>query len=497
MAIPFIEGKEDLEIKVKCGLTFSVPNDISLITPYVLLEQEDWFELEAPFVRSLLKEGMNVLDIGTNYGLYGLCAAKQVGPGGKVYCFEPSIVCTRHLNKTIAANKLANVEIIQKGLSNFVGTTSFRVEDNTELNQFVDSPAGDANVEIIEVTTLDVSDEELGWPEIDFVKMDAEGQEKNILEAGERFFLKHSPLVMYELKHGTDINTDLIEAFEAIGYRNYRLVPGARVLIPFNKNERIDGFQLNLFACNASRSRQLKEMGLLIESFDSAQDKPAGEDYWREYFDAFPYAAMLQPHWDKYIAAKGTEDSWANMKAALNAFASYKRTEANPELAVSSLFKSLEILLQEADQRPGFAILMSLSRVALEAGEQELALTALSNLYEALSGGASMGVFQPFLLPLARYDKIDPVDKLESWIMSSIVEAREKYSSFSSYYTAGSTYPELKQLTESRLCSGEMIRRRSLMELASGKHEKEKVVERVNRFDNESKNSALWQAILS
>ncbi|MBK7673942.1 MAG: hypothetical protein IPJ27_03790 [Candidatus Accumulibacter sp.] len=49
-----------------------VPDSLDLITPYVLLEQQDWFEDEIKFLRHLLQPGQKVIDIGANYG-FTLC----------------------------------------------------------------------------------------------------------------------------------------------------------------------------------------------------------------------------------------------------------------------------------------------------------------------------------------------------------------------------------------------------------------------------------------
>jgi hypothetical protein len=54
------------------GVRIVVPNSIELITPYVLHEQQDFFEDELPFVRGLLQAGQKVIDIGANYGVYTL-----------------------------------------------------------------------------------------------------------------------------------------------------------------------------------------------------------------------------------------------------------------------------------------------------------------------------------------------------------------------------------------------------------------------------------------
>jgi hypothetical protein len=54
------------------GVRIVVPDSLDLITPYVLREQQDFFEDELPFVRQLLQPGQDVIDIGANYGVaYG------------------------------------------------------------------------------------------------------------------------------------------------------------------------------------------------------------------------------------------------------------------------------------------------------------------------------------------------------------------------------------------------------------------------------------------
>jgi hypothetical protein len=64
-----------LTLRVKGVLQVCVPDDIRWMMPYVLLEQEDWFEDEISFVRRLVQPGSRVIDIGANYGLYTLALA--------------------------------------------------------------------------------------------------------------------------------------------------------------------------------------------------------------------------------------------------------------------------------------------------------------------------------------------------------------------------------------------------------------------------------------
>ena len=72
------------------GVRIVVPDSLDLITPYVLLEQQDWFEDEIKFLRRLLQPGQKVIDVGANYGVYTLSMAQTVGPTGRVWAFEPA-----------------------------------------------------------------------------------------------------------------------------------------------------------------------------------------------------------------------------------------------------------------------------------------------------------------------------------------------------------------------------------------------------------------------
>jgi predicted O-methyltransferase YrrM len=72
------------------GVRIVVPDSLNPITPYVLLEQLDWFEDEIKFLRRLMRPGQKVIDIGANYGVYTLPMAKAVGTTGSVWAFEPA-----------------------------------------------------------------------------------------------------------------------------------------------------------------------------------------------------------------------------------------------------------------------------------------------------------------------------------------------------------------------------------------------------------------------
>ena len=111
---------------------------------------------------------------------------------------------------------------------------------NSELNAVSKTAA--ANSERIEITTLDAFLEANPDVVIDFVKMDAEGMEDQILKGAASFFKAQQPLVMFEIKDSATVNTHLFSAFQALNYDLYQLLPGLNVLTPFDESAKIDAF---------------------------------------------------------------------------------------------------------------------------------------------------------------------------------------------------------------------------------------------------------------
>ncbi len=239
------------------GVHVVVPDSLSLITSYVLREQEDWFEDEIKFLRHLIGPGQRVIDIGANCGVYTLTMANRVGPAGHVWAFEPASSTANLLASSIAVNNFANVVLVRSALSNVPGTAQLSVHENSELNELVRGGHFAGATETVPCVTLDGSMDVYGWKDIDFIKIDAEGEEANILRGGANFLAAESPLIQYEIKAGTGVHMELVRQFLDLGYRSYRLVPGLDLLVPFDDKAVVDGYLLNLFCCKPDRAARL------------------------------------------------------------------------------------------------------------------------------------------------------------------------------------------------------------------------------------------------
>ena len=131
------------------GVRIVVPDSLGLMTPYVLLEQQDWFEDEIKFLRRALQPGQKVVDIGANYGVYTHSMAHTVGPSGRVWAFEPASSTARLLVEGIAANGFGHVVVESSALSNTCGSARLSLNENSELNALVQGNPSTGESEIV------------------------------------------------------------------------------------------------------------------------------------------------------------------------------------------------------------------------------------------------------------------------------------------------------------------------------------------------------------
>ena len=465
-----------------------VPNDISLMTPYILLEQEDWFEDEMKFVRKLLKPGMKVIDIGANYGTYSMNIAKLIGGNGKVWAFEPSSLCRSYLAKSIEVNGFNNIIISSSGLSDTKRKAILVSEENTELGHVASSDNEKTHGESIDLDTLDNCMQEYDWTAIDFIKMDAEGEEANILKGSQRLLSEFSPLVMYEYKHGIEVNESLISDFDDLGYESYKLVPGLDILVPLESVTENDGFLLNLFCCKSDCAEKLESEGLLIREASIEVPQNPVEGGWRKLLVRYPYGKKLINALGSSIAQNSDSAEWRLYRRALDLYAHSANKKIDSAIRYRYLKQAFVELEAITEKNANFSNLQTYIRVAISLGERSRATHALSVLVDAIVSGQSLSVPYPFFSVSKRYQEIDPEGELEEWVKSSILETYEEVQAYSSYYTDGSSLGLLEGLVQSPFASPEIERRRQLIrvrlsmqnELVSAKALKEKTAENRN-----------------
>jgi FkbM family methyltransferase len=446
---------DSLTVRIGDGCQIAVPASLSAITAYVLLEQEEWFEKEIGFLRKWLRPGMTVIDIGANLGVYSLPMARLVAPSGPVFAYEPASGTRRLLSWSAQLNGFDNLTVLAEAISDKRGDGFLRHGSSSELNSLGESGPG----ERITITCLDA--EETKWQSRtpDFIKIDAEGEEQRILSGGRSFFARHSPLVMFEIKAGVTVNERLRELFPAMGYRLYRLLAGAPVLVP-DRGEQLDGYELNLFAAKPDRAALLAREGLLVETVADWRPPEAVRDALAGSLRSLPFA----PAFDSLF--NGTSPQDIRYRDCLAAFAAWQ----SPEIGVAERYAALEFarsrLVALCQGRVSWSRLVTLARIAWEDGQRTIAVHALGT-FIAAAKRQDMTLTEPFWPACPRYDTLPPGSRQREWLLASAVEQFERISSFSSIF--GGCTEDLAWLCQTPFAGTEMERRRTLAEIRAGR----------------------------
>ena len=171
-------------------------------------------------IDKFVKEGDYCLDIGANVGALSLAIAKRVGIAGKVFCFEPGPLTFERMQKNISLNPgYSNIFVLEKsGLSDKPGTLFWHLNALHEGNGVK-----------VPVVTIDSYVEAHGIPKINFVKIDVESMEYEVIKGGMKTWEKHLPILYYEtLKEFEAYRKEPVfkyieEMLGGLGYTFYKL----------------------------------------------------------------------------------------------------------------------------------------------------------------------------------------------------------------------------------------------------------------------------------
>lgn len=453
------DDREIQSVKIKNDLSIGVPDNVRLMTPYILLEQEDWFEDEIKFVRKLVQPGMKCIDIGANYGIYSLTIAQGIAPDGTIWSFEPTQSLIPYLEWSMEENEIDNMFLIEFALSDHEGEAWFYTDKNTELNMVVMEES--EGMESVPLMTVDECMRRYSWEGIDFVKMDAEGQESNIVKGAENFLSRQSPLVLFEIKHGDILNTDLAAQFEELGYESYVLVPGLNILAPFSISTKFDEFLLNIFCCKQDRAMLLSENGLLTDSEPKdVREHIPDIDTGLEYIADLPYSQSHLHSWKEQSSSSDNEYLLA-LSAYVKAHHAENAVNAHSMLHTSNLL--LESSIKSVMSIPR---LQTYARVLWELGRRSDCLNVLRQLEEYINDAESTDFFKEPFLPVSQtFELIDPKEEHKSWCLASVLGLMEILQHYSSYFNPEQSLLNISKYSDLGFPNAVMERRRRLISI--------------------------------
>lgn len=149
----------------------------------------------------LCKDSDTILDIGANIG----CTAILFGTMAKqVFAFEPSTTTFKLLETNVQRAGHSNVSLINSGLGKKPYNTTLTFSPANRAGGFVSNQTQASighTVEEISIRPLDDLIETLNTGHINFIKIDVEGFEGDVLQGASKTLEAHKPVVVLELNH--------------------------------------------------------------------------------------------------------------------------------------------------------------------------------------------------------------------------------------------------------------------------------------------------------
>lgn len=202
-------------VNLKSGETFLV---FSLMDPWIL--KETLLDRQYERVSLPLEDGWTIVDIGAALGDYAVWAAKQI-PHGRVVAVEPYPPSVSLLRANVDKNRVYNVDIFAGAIAKSSGTTSLQVEqgsivqNSTAINQ--------KSGQVVDVKTISLDDllTQFAIAKCDYLKMDCEGGEYEILFSASARTLSKIDRICMEVHDGmTKYNrNDMISFLQKSGYQ--------------------------------------------------------------------------------------------------------------------------------------------------------------------------------------------------------------------------------------------------------------------------------------
>lgn len=170
-------------------------------------------------ISRVVRPGMRVIDIGAHGGFYALLLAKLVGASGAVVAFEPLPANFRMLEENVAMNGLSNVTLERSAVCSHSGQFELEVPDVDAAA--LAGPVGDSE-QAKAMTVPCVSLDDYFSPQrdrTDFIKMDVEGAEGDVLKGAKNIMVLYHPTMMIELHNVEHAETHPVALdLQKIGY---------------------------------------------------------------------------------------------------------------------------------------------------------------------------------------------------------------------------------------------------------------------------------------
>ena len=161
--------------------------------------ERDTFEPELRLLPLILPPGGVLIDVGANTGVYSLVGARLTGSDGIVVSLEPFVDVLATLRLSVEANGFHNMRLRNVCAGRETGVAEFWM-NHGKPNSFSlvrhDPEAEKLSVQVVSLDELFIWER---LPRVDFLKIDAEGAETEVLAGARRLVERFRPVVQVEI----------------------------------------------------------------------------------------------------------------------------------------------------------------------------------------------------------------------------------------------------------------------------------------------------------
>jgi FkbM family methyltransferase len=162
-------------------------------------------------LRTLVRPGNSIFDVGANIGFYAVLFSRWVRPGGRVIAYEPDPSNLALLRRNLKFNRCENTIVREIALSSKSGVELFSLDTVTRSTghlgtgpTYGETAFGSARETALNVNTRTVDEETELWGPPDLLKLDIEGGEFDLLCGSTELLDRNRPFILSELNSWND-----------------------------------------------------------------------------------------------------------------------------------------------------------------------------------------------------------------------------------------------------------------------------------------------------
>ncbi|GAA0259772.1 FkbM family methyltransferase [Rhodanobacter caeni] len=221
----FVRTNDDIGSQIQAGITYEQP---------VL-------EIIASIIKSRLCPDAIAFDVGSNIGNHAIRLSKLFK---RVYSFEPNLSSYYAQLANITANHIGNINVYNFGLSDKaeiaemriprednIGTARFSLHNETHtLDPLHDKEQKSISLPPAKLVVGDafISESKLANENINFVKVDVEGMELNVLGGLHECLLSQHPVICLEALSSAFADK-IIRYLESLGYTHFSSIASTKL----------------------------------------------------------------------------------------------------------------------------------------------------------------------------------------------------------------------------------------------------------------------------